>query len=581
MKKKRITFIFVISINLLFALEGISNNLRNADEKNRVDTLATISSFSHLGDFHTINYSGDYEDILDYLDNLYVGENNQSFKDFGCSLYSGIGDPENIFFGRNFDNPQQDVLVGKYSAPGCYESISVNRLADLGLPLGTNFNNLTPSQSLLLLRAPYFAADGSNSMGVATGLAYVQEVDVDIDTSKQTIFITRWVREILDHAANLEEAIEITNSFNILDNMFGNNTICHHLLVTDASGTSVILEYHDGQFMVIDPEVNWQILTNTPIYKVPLQELFSQCYRYELLYFALEDQNGEITDWRNGLDILELPTWGNVSNGTQWSNLFDLNENVMYLSLYRNFDNIVQVDVETFEFKNYGDFLINEQLEIDENGNNIIEAGESVNIILSLSVDFTSTDVVGTISSSNPDIIISSTTGNFGNIYPDEIISNSNDPFSIEISEDAVAQDVILSLSLSTDYGYVFETEIMITINDISSIDDNINNTENKLFMLKNYPNPFNSNTTISFQVNKEQNQEIELKIYDLKGQKIKIIPLKRYHSEAVAGQGSNNYSIIWDGTNDDGKYVSSGIYFYHLNINHKSVATKQMILIE
>ena len=581
MKKKWITFIFVISLNLLFALEGNSNNLRNADEKNRVDTLATINSFSHLGDFHIINYSGDYEDILDYLDNLYVGENNQSFEDFGCSLYSGIGDSENIFFGRNFDNPQQDVLVGKYSAPDCYESIAVNRLADLGLPVGTNFNNLTTSQSLLLLRAPYFAADGSNSMGVATGLAYVQEVDVDIDTSKQTIFITRWVREILDHAANLEEAIEITNSFNILDNMFGNNTICHHLLVTDASGTSVILEYHDGQFMVIYPEVNWQILTNTPIYKVPLQELFSQCYRYELLYLALEDQNGEITDWRNGLDILELPTWGNVSNGTQWSNLFDLNENVMYLSLYRNFDNIVQVDVETFEFKNYGDFLINEQLEIDENGNNINEAGESVNIILSLSVDFTSTDVVGTISSSNPDIIISSPTGNFGNIYPDEIISNSNDPFSIEISEDAVPQDVVLNLSLTTDYDYVFETEIMFTINDISSMDDIINNTENKLFMLKNYPNPFNSNTTISFQVNKEQNQEIELKIYDLKGQKIKIIPLKMYHSEALARQGSNNYSIIWDGTNDDGKYVSSGIYFYHLNINHKSVATKQMILIE
>jgi len=253
----------------------------------------------------------------------------------------------------------------------------------------------------------------------------------------------------------------------------------------------------------------------------------------------------------------------------------------MYLSLYRNFDNIVQVDVETFEFKNYGDFLINEQLEIDENGNNINEAGESVNIILSLSVDFTSTDVVGTISSSNPDIIISSPTGNFGNIYPDEIISNSNDPFSIEISEDAVPQDVVLNLSLTTDYDYVFETEIMFTINDISSMDDIINNTENKLFMLKNYPNPFNSNTTISFQVNKEQNQEIELKIYDLKGQKIKIIPLKMYHSEALARQGSNNYSIIWDGTNDDGKYVSSGIYFYSLNIDHKSVATKQMILIE
>jgi hypothetical protein len=333
MKKKWIILIIVISFNLLHASDITYSTLKNTDERNKVDTLATINSFFHLGDFHTINYSGDYEDILDYLDNLYVGGKNQIFENFGCSMYSGIGDPENIFFGRNFDNPQQDVLVGKYSAPGCYESIALNRLADLGLPVGTNFNELTPSQSLLLLRAPYFAADGFNSMGVATGLAYVEVVDVQIDTTKQTIFITRWVREILDHAATVDEAIEITNSYNIVDNMFGSNTICHHLLVADGNGASAILEYHDGQFMIIDPEVNWQVLTNTPVYNVPLPEIFAQCNRYELLYNALEDQNGFITDWRNGLDILELPTWGNISYGTQWSDLFDLNENVMYLSL--------------------------------------------------------------------------------------------------------------------------------------------------------------------------------------------------------------------------------------------------------
>ncbi|MBI9037138.1 MAG: linear amide C-N hydrolase [Bacteroidales bacterium] len=545
------------------------------------ETLATINSFSHLGDFHTINYSGDYEEILDYLDNLYVGGKNQLFDDFGCSLYLGTGDPENIFFGRNFDNPQQDVLVGKYSSPGCYESIALNRLADLGLPVGTNFNNLTPSQSLLLLRAPYFAADGLNSMGVACGLAYVEEVDVEIDTTKQNIFITRWVREILDHAANVEEAIEITNSYNIIDNMFGNNTLCHHLLVSDGTGATAILEYHDGQFKVIDPEVNWQILTNTPIYNVPLHQLFSQCYRYELLYLALEDQNGEILDWRNGLDILELPTWGNISNGTQWSNLFDLNENMMYLSLYRDFDNIVQVNVENFEFRNYGDFTIYEQLEIDENGNNINEPGESVEIILSLIVDFISTGVSGTISCSNSDIVINTPSSDFGNINPDEIISNFDDPFEIEISEDAVSQDVVLNLSLTTDYNYVFETDIMIAINDITSIDDNINNTENKLFMLKNYPNPFNSNTTISFQTKNEPNQENKVKIYDLNGQRIKVIPLNLQQAENSTGAGNNNYSIIWDGTNEDGNHVSSGIYFYNLNINNKSVATEQMILIK
>ena len=581
MKTKWIVIILIISFNLSFASDIAYSTLKNTDDKNKVDTLATINSFSHLGDFHTINYSGDYEDILDYLDNLYVGGKSQIFEKFGCSLYSGIGDPENIFFGRNFDNPQQDVLVGKYSAPGCYESIALNRLADIGLPVGTNFNNLTPSQSLLLLRAPYFTADGFNSMGVATGLAYVEVVDVQIDTTKQTIFITRWAREILDHAANVDEAIEIANSYNVVDNMFGDNTICHHLLVTDGNGASAILEYHDGQFMIIDPEVDWQVLTNTPIYNVPLQEIFDQCNRYEILYLALEDQNGEIVDWQNGLDILDLPTWGNISYGTQWSDLFDLNENVMYLSLYRDFDNIVQVDVENFEFRNYGDFTIYEQLEIDENGNDINEPGESVDIILSLTVDFISTGVIGTISSSNPDIVIGSPTGNFGDINPDEIISNLNDPFEIEISENAVPQDVVLNLSLTTDYNYVFETEIIINIGSISSIDDNINNAANQMFMLQNYPNPFNSGTTIFFQINKEQNELIELKIYNLKGQKVKDIPLSLCHFESVEGREGNSYSIIWDGTDDTGKPVSSGIYFYSLNIDHKSVATKRMILIK
>ena len=566
--------IYLFSQNINFTEHSI-------DKKNKVDTLATINSFSHLGDFHTINYSGNYEDILDSLDNLYVGGKSQIFEDFGCSIYSGIGDPENIFFGRNFDNPQQDVLVGKYSAPGCYESIALNRLADLGLPVGTNFNDLTSSQSLLLLHAPYFAADGFNSTGVATALAYVEVVDVQIDPAKQTIFLTRWVREILDHAATVEEAVEITNSYNIVDNMYGENTLCHHLLVTDSSGNSAVLEYHEGQFIIIYPEFDWQVLTNTPVYNVSLPEIFAQCYRYELLYNALEDQNGLIPDWRNGLDILDLPTWGNISNGTQWSDLFDLNEKVMYLSLYRNFDNIVQVDVENFEFKNYGDFTIEEQLEFDENGNDINEPGESVEIILYLSVDFISTGVSGTISCSNPDIVIDSPTVNFGNINPDEIISNFNNPFEIEISEDAVPQDVVLNLSLTTDYDYVFETDVIITISSGNSIDDNLNNASTQMYKLQNYPNPFNTGTTISFQINKEQNGQPELKIFNLRGQKIKNIPLSLIHYEPVNGRKRNNYSIIWNGTDDTGKPVSSGIYFCNLNIDNKSVAAKRIILIK
>ncbi|MCD4817241.1 MAG: linear amide C-N hydrolase [Candidatus Cloacimonetes bacterium] len=580
MKKKWILPLVLISFTILFALDISSNDLENADERSRVDTLATINSFSHLRNFHIINYSGDYEDILDYLDALYVSGQNQLCEDLGCSIFSGIGDLENIFFGRNFDNPQQDVLVGKYSSPNCYESIALNRLADCGLPLGTDFNNLTQSQSLLLLRAPYFAADGFNSMGVATALAYVEEVDVQIDPEKQTIFLTRWVREILDHAASVNEAIEITNSYNIVDNMSGNNTLCHHLLVTDSNGNSAILEYHDGQFMIINPGVEWQVLTNIPIYCVPLPVIFSQCNRYEELYNALEDQNGEIIDWRNGLDILELPTWGNITNGTQWSNLFDLNENVMYLSIYRNFENIVGVDIENFEFRNYGDFNIYDQSEIDENSNNINEAGESIELILFLTVDFISTGVSGTITSSNSDILINTPIRYFGDINPDEIVMNNDNPFEIEISEDAISQDAILNVTFTTDYDYIFETEIIITIGSTNSNDENVNITPSQIYQMQNYPNPFNPSTTISFQISNEQNQQneqVELEIYNIKGQCIRQFKI----NPASIREKFKINSIVWDGKDDQNNNVSSGIYFYSLKIDQQLLASKRMILMK
>ena len=567
MKKLILTSISCLLLNLLIA--DIDKVLFPGDNT-RVDTLETINSFSHLGDFHTINYVGDYEEILDYLDGLYVGGQSQMYGEMGCSLFSGIGDSENIFFGRNFDNPQQDVLVGKYNSPGCYESIALNRLADVGLPLGTNFGNLTQQQKLLLLRSPYFAADGMNSMGVAAGLAYVQEVDVVMHPEKDTIFITRWVREILDHAANVEEAIEISNSYNIVDNMFGPNSLCHHLLVTDGNGDSVILEYHDGQFMAISPEPDWQVLTNTPIYNVPLQQLFSLCYRYELLYNALDAQNGEIIDWRNGLDILELPTWGNLYNGTQWSNLFDLNENVMYLSLYRDFDNIVQVDVENFEFRNYGNFYIIDQLEIDENNNGINEPGEMIDIIISLSVDFVSTGVSGTLTTSNSDITITASTSDFGEINPDEIIMNIDDPFEIEISEEATEQDAVLNLSLTTDYGYEFETEIILVIGSTGAENNEQNMISDQIHQLQNYPNPFNPSTTISFELSTEETDNIELVIYNLKGQKIQHYSISNDQS-----------SITWNGIDSNGQPVSSGIYFYQLKVDGNPIAEKRCLLLK
>ncbi|MEA2097257.1 MAG: hypothetical protein U9P73_11290, partial [Candidatus Cloacimonadota bacterium] len=90
-------------------------------------------------------------------------------------------------------------------------------------------------------------------------------------------------------------------------------------------------------------------------------------------------------------------------------------------------------------------------------------------------------------------------------------------------------------------------------------------------YYLQNHPNPFNPSgagrspsTTISFSVT--QNSDfVTLEIYNIKGQKIKHLPVILSDPAAagrIEGQRQNNqYSIIWDGTDENKHPVSSGIY--------------------
>ena len=86
-----------------------------------------------------------------------------------------------------------------------------------------------------------------------------------------------------------------------------------------------------------------------------------------------------------------------------------------------------------------------------------------------------------------------------------------------------------------------------------------------------NYPNPFNPTTIISFSVAKTSSL-VNLEIYNLKGQKIKTL------INEVLSVGS--YSVIWNGTDENEKPVTSGVYLYKMKIGNY-VSTKKMILMK
>jgi len=91
-----------------------------------------------------------------------------------------------------------------------------------------------------------------------------------------------------------------------------------------------------------------------------------------------------------------------------------------------------------------------------------------------------------------------------------------------------------------------------------------------KVFALfQNYPNPFNPITQIRFSIPKRA--KVELSVYNILGQKVTTL----LNEELEAG----NYTSTWNGKDDKGFDVSSGIYFYKLNSNEFS-ATKKMLLV-
>jgi len=88
--------------------------------------------------------------------------------------------------------------------------------------------------------------------------------------------------------------------------------------------------------------------------------------------------------------------------------------------------------------------------------------------------------------------------------------------------------------------------------------------------LAQNYPNPFNPQTTIAFTI--KDRGAVTLKVYNVNGELVRTL--------ANETRAAGPYSLTWDGHNDAGQSVSSGVYFYKLVTNNFS-QTKKMVLLK
>ena len=94
-----------------------------------------------------------------------------------------------------------------------------------------------------------------------------------------------------------------------------------------------------------------------------------------------------------------------------------------------------------------------------------------------------------------------------------------------------------------------------------------------KTVLLPNYPNPFNPETWIPYDL--AQDADVKIHIYDLNGKSIHQLSLGfqtagTYHSQSRAA--------YWDGRNSAGEYVSSGIYFFTLYAGQIQTTRKMVV---
>jgi len=85
-----------------------------------------------------------------------------------------------------------------------------------------------------------------------------------------------------------------------------------------------------------------------------------------------------------------------------------------------------------------------------------------------------------------------------------------------------------------------------------------------------NFPNPFNPETTIRYSV--KDNTQVNIDVYNLKGQLVKRL----VNEDKAPGE----HTVVWNGTDNNNRQVSSGVYFFKMKAGKYS-SSKKMILMK
>jgi hypothetical protein len=293
------------------------------------DQVQTLSSLQQVDEYplYTMNYYGEYE-----APRVSLLPGKETGPAWGCSLFTVLLDDDHLLYGRNFDWQFSPALLLFTDPPDGYASVSMVDITYLGFA-GQDVSRLTelPLDQLKgLLDAPRIPFDGMNEAGLAIGMAAVPAGDMQTDPARQTIGSLGIMRQVLDHARSVDDAVELIRKYNI--DFDGGPPI--HYLIADASGKAGLVEFYRGEMNVIPNHQPWHSATN--FLRSSVQDpADGNCWRYDKINERLNAEQGQL-DSTSAMELLSEV----AQDSTQWSVVYQMGRREVSVAMGKAYEKI-------------------------------------------------------------------------------------------------------------------------------------------------------------------------------------------------------------------------------------------------
>ncbi len=301
------------------------------------EQVAALRSLEKVADYplYTMHLSGAYPQGRSLGDGLASLTETSAW---GCSLFAALGDPQNRLYGRNFDWEFSPALLLFASPSDGYASVAMVNLGFLGFsPDQAKGLDQSPlSERKRLLDAANLPIDGMNAKGLAVGMAAVPPGDMQPDPNKETIGSLMVIREMLDHAATVAEAVKILGSYNV--DMAGGPPV--HYLIADGSGQASLVEFYQGEMIVSPNNTPWHLATNFLVASSNGKPE-GQCWRYDAIQKSLGESGGKLSPDQSLKLLYQVH-----QDSTQWSVSYNLSTREVQVALGHAYENVYKFQLE-------------------------------------------------------------------------------------------------------------------------------------------------------------------------------------------------------------------------------------------